>query len=124
MTLQITAFVWPLPSSGLWSSQRLSRYSLTKRGLGAHVLPVMTAITPRNWSVEFSNTWVFSLQIGVESSKIVLSPAWYSKLRLTTGERILALSRNEFRGLRSDFVRQLAALVTTRNINMLIFLLF
>ncbi|GFW75608.1 hypothetical protein TNCV_4427911 [Trichonephila clavipes] len=44
--------------------------------------------------------------IGVEPSKIILSPAWCSKLRLTTGVKIPALSRNEFCGLRSDFVRQ------------------
>ncbi|GFS61372.1 uncharacterized protein TNCV_3105551 [Trichonephila clavipes] len=42
---------------------------------------------------------VFSLKIGMDPSKIVLSPAWCLKLRLTTGVRILALSRDEFRGL-------------------------
>ncbi|GFV35697.1 hypothetical protein TNCV_1893071 [Trichonephila clavipes] len=42
----------------------------------------------------------------MEPRKIVLSPAWCSKLRLTTGVKILALSHGEFRGPRSDFVRQ------------------
>ncbi|GFU48412.1 hypothetical protein TNCV_3342991 [Trichonephila clavipes] len=35
-----------------------------------------------------------------------MSPAWCSQLRLTTGVRIPALSHDEFRGPRSDFVRQ------------------
>ncbi|GFT29656.1 hypothetical protein TNCV_4890841 [Trichonephila clavipes] len=35
-----------------------------------------------------------------------LSPAWCSKLKLTTGVKILALNCDEFRGPRSDFVRQ------------------
>ncbi|GFV68228.1 hypothetical protein TNCV_1875101 [Trichonephila clavipes] len=36
----------------------------------------------------------------------MLSPACCSKLRLTPGVKILAFSRDEFRGPRSDFVRQ------------------
>ncbi|GFT05635.1 hypothetical protein TNCV_1044971 [Trichonephila clavipes] len=36
----------------------------------------------------------------------MLSPAWCSKLRLTTGIKILALIRDEFHRPRSDFVRQ------------------
>ncbi|GFU27200.1 hypothetical protein TNCV_1068721 [Trichonephila clavipes] len=37
-------------------------------------------------------------KIGMEPSKIVLSPAWCSKLRLTTGVKNLALGYTEFRG--------------------------
>ncbi|GFW73033.1 hypothetical protein TNCV_831521 [Trichonephila clavipes] len=48
----------------------------------------------------------FSLYSGVKPSKIVLSPVWCSKLRLTTFVKILALSHDEFCGTRSDFVRQ------------------
>ncbi|GFT12915.1 hypothetical protein TNCV_5096051 [Trichonephila clavipes] len=50
---------------------------------------------------------LFSFKIGEESIQIVLSPAWCSKLRLTTGV-YLALYRDEFRELRSDTVRQVA----------------
>ncbi|GFV89942.1 hypothetical protein TNCV_4642851 [Trichonephila clavipes] len=46
--------------------------------------------------------WGFSLKIGAEPSQIVLPPAWCSNLRLTTGVKNLALSRDEFRGPRSD----------------------
>ncbi|GFT50212.1 hypothetical protein TNCV_3622671 [Trichonephila clavipes] len=56
---------------------------------------------------------VFSLKIVVEPTKIVLSPAWCSKLRLTTCIKILALSRDEFHELRSDFVRLVALVSTT-----------
>ncbi|GFT19795.1 hypothetical protein TNCV_4992591 [Trichonephila clavipes] len=38
-------------------------------------------------------------------SEIVLSFAWCSKIRLTKGVKILALSRDDFRGPRSDFGR-------------------
>ncbi|GFX78531.1 hypothetical protein TNCV_29711 [Trichonephila clavipes] len=41
-------------------------------------------------------------KLGVQLSKIILLPAKCSKLRLTTGVKILALSRDEFRGSRSD----------------------
>ncbi|GFT42541.1 uncharacterized protein TNCV_1787871 [Trichonephila clavipes] len=44
------------------------------------------------WLVEGVERWeapdypqVSSLKIGVETSQIILSPAWCSKLRLTTG---------------------------------------
>ncbi|GFY02664.1 hypothetical protein TNCV_3505441 [Trichonephila clavipes] len=39
---------------------------------------------------------VFSLKSGVEPSKIVLSPAWCTKLRLTTGEKTLPLAVRNF----------------------------
>ncbi|GFS71453.1 hypothetical protein TNCV_5051561 [Trichonephila clavipes] len=45
---------------------------------------------------------VFSHEIGVEPRKIVLSPAWCSKLRLNDRRKNLALSHDEFRGSRSD----------------------
>ncbi|GFU12251.1 hypothetical protein TNCV_4600511 [Trichonephila clavipes] len=54
---------------------------------------------------------VFSLKIGVESSKIVLSPVWCSRLRPTMGV-YLALCHDEFCGPRSDTVKQ-GILVTT-----------
>ncbi|GFV71812.1 hypothetical protein TNCV_4868961 [Trichonephila clavipes] len=41
---------------------------------------------------------VFSLKIGMESSKIVLSPAWCSKAKANDRRRNLAPSREEFRG--------------------------
>ncbi|GFU68221.1 hypothetical protein TNCV_39311 [Trichonephila clavipes] len=43
-----------------------------------------------------------------------MSPAWYSKLRLTTSAKSLDFSRDEFRGPRSDFVRQVALVTTTK----------
>ncbi|GFV23558.1 uncharacterized protein TNCV_1906861 [Trichonephila clavipes] len=74
------------------------------------------AASPLVWLVEGEERWdaldhpqVSSLKIGVETSPIVLSPAWCSKLRLTTGVKILALSRDEFRGPRYDFVSSLQA---------------
>ncbi|GFW56250.1 uncharacterized protein TNCV_1877701 [Trichonephila clavipes] len=83
------------------------------------------AASPRVWLEEGEERWetpghprVFSLYIEVEPNKIVLSPPWCSKLRLTTGVKILALSRDEFRGPPSDFVRQVA-LVTTTHITLL-----
>ncbi|GFT36973.1 pogo transposable element with KRAB [Trichonephila clavipes] len=42
---------------------------------------------------------VFSLKIGVEPSKIVLSPAWCSKLRLITGVKGWPLTARNFVGL-------------------------
>ncbi|GFS80640.1 hypothetical protein TNCV_3870561 [Trichonephila clavipes] len=42
----------------------------------------------------------------METSKIVLLPAWCSKLRLTTGVQ-LAIRRDEFCGPRSDTLRGL-----------------
>ncbi|GFU75961.1 hypothetical protein TNCV_2087991 [Trichonephila clavipes] len=47
----------------------------------------------------------FPLRIGMESSKVVPSPVWYSKARLSTGVSP-ALCRDEFRAPRSDTVRQ------------------
>ncbi|GFX15591.1 hypothetical protein TNCV_2130791 [Trichonephila clavipes] len=58
-----------------------------------------------------TNSRVLSLKTGVEPSEIVLSPAWCSKLRLTTGVH-LTLYREEFRGHRSDTVRQVALATT------------
>ncbi|GFV41642.1 hypothetical protein TNCV_3627931 [Trichonephila clavipes] len=52
-------------------------------------------------------------KIGVEPSKIVLSPAFLLKAKANAGVKFLALSRDEFRGPRSDYVR-LVALVTTQ----------
>ncbi|GFX93923.1 hypothetical protein TNCV_3412861 [Trichonephila clavipes] len=46
-----------------------------------------------------------SLKIGVESSQIVLSPAWCSKLRLTTEVKLLPC-HDEFRGPRSHNIDQ------------------
>ncbi|GFT93255.1 hypothetical protein TNCV_2220171 [Trichonephila clavipes] len=50
------------------------------------------AASPLVWLVEVVERWkasdhpqVSSLKIGVETSEIVLSPAWCSKLRLMTG---------------------------------------
>ncbi|GFV16638.1 hypothetical protein TNCV_4418251 [Trichonephila clavipes] len=43
---------------------------------------------------------VFSLEVWVESSQTVLSPAWCSQLGLTTGVH-LAFERDKFRGLQS-----------------------
>ncbi|GFW86007.1 uncharacterized protein TNCV_1968151 [Trichonephila clavipes] len=50
------------------------------------------AASPLLWLVEGEERWVSpdhpqvsSLNIGVETSQIVLSPAWCSKLRKTTG---------------------------------------
>ncbi|GFW70326.1 uncharacterized protein TNCV_5131521 [Trichonephila clavipes] len=50
------------------------------------------AVSPLVWLVEGEerwkapdHPWVSSLKIGVETSQIVLSPVWCSKLRITTG---------------------------------------
>ncbi|GFX37251.1 uncharacterized protein TNCV_995261 [Trichonephila clavipes] len=50
------------------------------------------AASPLVWLVEVEERWespdhpqVSSIKIGVETSQIVLSPVWCSKLRLTTG---------------------------------------
>ncbi|GFV25052.1 uncharacterized protein TNCV_885181 [Trichonephila clavipes] len=77
------------------------------------------AASPLVWLMEGEERWealpsrVFSLKIGVEQSKTVLSPAWCSKIRLTTGLKILALSRDEYHVPGSDFVRQVALVTTT-----------
>ncbi|GFV04268.1 hypothetical protein TNCV_918891 [Trichonephila clavipes] len=47
----------------------------------------------------------FLLKIMVEPNQIILSPAWCSKLTLTTGIKIWPLGRD---GPRSDIVRQVA----------------
>ncbi|GFV44369.1 hypothetical protein TNCV_998931 [Trichonephila clavipes] len=60
---------------------------------------------------------VFSFKIGVELGQN--HTVWCSKLRLTAGVH-LDLCRNEFRGSRSDTVRQMA-LATTNN-NTIIFM--
>ncbi|GFW45238.1 hypothetical protein TNCV_4733461 [Trichonephila clavipes] len=52
------------------------------------------------WNAPLTTFRVFFLKIGVGSRKIVPSPAWCSKLRLTIGLKNLALSRDEFRGPR------------------------
>ncbi|GFY11643.1 hypothetical protein TNCV_4231121 [Trichonephila clavipes] len=74
-----------------------------------------TAIAPQvlstDWWTGGSPLPIPSLTIGMELSQIVLSPVWFSMLRLTTGVHP-ALCRDEFREPRSDTVR-LVALVTT-----------
>ncbi|GFX53268.1 uncharacterized protein TNCV_362621 [Trichonephila clavipes] len=65
------------------------------------------------WKAHGHPQGFLSLNFGVEPSKIVLSPAWCSKLRLTTGVKILSLTRDEFHGPRSDFVRRVAVVTTT-----------
>ncbi|GFV39589.1 hypothetical protein TNCV_4172981 [Trichonephila clavipes] len=55
---------------------------------------------------------VFSLKIGVKPSEIVLSPAWCSRLRPTTGVHP-APCHDEFSGPRSDYARQVALATTT-----------
>ncbi|GFV59299.1 hypothetical protein TNCV_2340401 [Trichonephila clavipes] len=57
---------------------------------------------------------VFSLKIVVEPNKIVLSLAWCSKLRLTTGVHS-ALCHNEFCGPRSDTIRHVEFATTAAN---------
>ncbi|GFV70713.1 hypothetical protein TNCV_2022771 [Trichonephila clavipes] len=54
---------------------------------------------------------MFTLKIVMELGQNVLSPVRCSKLSLTTGVH-LAFGRDEFRGPRSDIVRQLAILTT------------
>ncbi|GFU44237.1 hypothetical protein TNCV_367781 [Trichonephila clavipes] len=44
---------------------------------------------------------------GISLNKILLSPLWCSRLRQTTGVH-LAPCHDEFRGPRSDYVRQVA----------------
>ncbi|GFT10631.1 uncharacterized protein TNCV_1943631 [Trichonephila clavipes] len=62
--------------------------------------------------VEVEERWgsqaFLPLNWGETERKSVLSPAWYwySKLRLPTCVKIIVLSLEEFRGHRSDFVRQ------------------
>ncbi|GFV65763.1 uncharacterized protein TNCV_4153991 [Trichonephila clavipes] len=51
---------------------------------------------------------------GISPSKFVLSPAWCSRPRPTTGV-LLAFCHDEFRGPHSDYVRQVA--LVTKGIN-------
>ncbi|GFU48939.1 hypothetical protein TNCV_3209311 [Trichonephila clavipes] len=56
---------------------------------------------------------VFFLKIGAEWSQNVLSPAWFSKLRQTTGVKV-APCRDEFRGPRSDTLKRVVSETTKR----------
>ncbi|GFX11657.1 hypothetical protein TNCV_4361891 [Trichonephila clavipes] len=60
--------------------------------------PLVTLVEGEERWEALTTLRVFSLKTGVEPSKIVLSPALCSKLRLTTGVKNLAFSRDEFRG--------------------------
>ncbi|GFT57878.1 uncharacterized protein TNCV_4865861 [Trichonephila clavipes] len=55
---------------------------------------------------------VFSLKIGVEPSSILTSSVWCSRLRPKTGVHV-AHYHDEFRGPRSDYVRQVALTTAT-----------
>ncbi|GFU94265.1 hypothetical protein TNCV_3980661 [Trichonephila clavipes] len=56
--------------------------------------------------------WGALPQIWVELNQIILLPVWGSKLWLTTSLH-LAFCRNEFRGPKSDTVRQMVLETTT-----------
>ncbi|GFU67090.1 hypothetical protein TNCV_4969391 [Trichonephila clavipes] len=75
------------------------------------VEPQVGLVEGERWEVP-TTPRVFYLTIWVELSLIVLSHVWCSKLWLTTGVH-LALSQNEFRGPRSDVIRQVALVATT-----------
>ncbi|GFV04091.1 uncharacterized protein TNCV_917131 [Trichonephila clavipes] len=71
--------------------------------------------SPLVWLVEevggSDHPQVSSLKIGVETSQIVLSPVWCSKLRLTTGVT-LPFAMMNFVGLDLAFADQVASVTT------------
>ncbi|GFS50828.1 uncharacterized protein TNCV_4847431 [Trichonephila clavipes] len=82
------------------------------------------AASPLVWFVAGVERWeafdhpqVSSLKIGVETSQIVLSPVWCSKLRITTGVT-LPFAMMNFVGLDLAFADQVASVTATTTLKL------